>query len=199
MLNTPTSYREDFRQFRIRVLEYAINDITKREGASLKFAFETVKEGRAGKVKKILFLFSEKLIMEKEKKDALAKDKIFLEGRIQGQAAKCFRKYGKYGRKCVPNPKKDTCQYCTTKGAIAIKAISQTTPMSEAEREALTRKNLREDSEKCFWKHKESGKVCKSFHHLEAYTYPMDQLCGYCFAEGKISETKRDGASNLFT
>lgn len=56
MLNTPMSFRADFRQFRTRVLEKAHKDIT--EYTSLKYEWEPIKSGRS--VKSIRFIFSQK-------------------------------------------------------------------------------------------------------------------------------------------
>lgn len=54
LLNTPPSFRSDFRQFRTRVIEKAYKDIHKK--TSLHFEWEPIKIGRS--VEKIRFLFS---------------------------------------------------------------------------------------------------------------------------------------------
>lgn len=64
MLDTPPSFRENFKAFRIRVLEKAHADI--HEHTSLKFEWEPLKAGRS--VEKIRFSFSggRKALAEKE-------------------------------------------------------------------------------------------------------------------------------------
>lgn len=54
MLNTPTSFKSDFRQFRTRVIEKAHKDITAH--TSLRYEWEPIKSGRS--VKSIRFIFS---------------------------------------------------------------------------------------------------------------------------------------------
>lgn len=54
MLNTPTSFKSDFRQFRVYVLEKAHKDITAH--TSLRYEWEPIKSGRS--VKSIRFIFS---------------------------------------------------------------------------------------------------------------------------------------------
>lgn len=56
MLDTPPSFRKDFRQFRTRVLEKAYKDIN--EKTSLGFEYEAIKNGRA--VSEIKFKFVKK-------------------------------------------------------------------------------------------------------------------------------------------
>lgn len=63
LLNTPQSFRSDFRQLRIRVLEKAHSDILKY--TSFKYKWEPIKVGRS--VEKIRFIFSEKRIELSEK------------------------------------------------------------------------------------------------------------------------------------
>lgn len=68
ILNTPMSFRSDFRNFRIRVLEKSHNDILSH--THLRFEWEPIKIGRS--VEKIRFIFSEKrrALPEKEKEKA---------------------------------------------------------------------------------------------------------------------------------
>nr|CRY96351.1 hypothetical protein [uncultured prokaryote] len=67
MLDTPESFRKDFRQFRIFVLEKAHKDITAL--TSLRYEWEPVKKGRA--VVAVRFIFAKKraLPVEKKKQD----------------------------------------------------------------------------------------------------------------------------------
>lgn len=68
LLNTPPSFRTDFRQFRIYVLEKAHRDIHKK--TSLRYEWEPIKVGKS--VEKIRFIFSgkEREIAEKVMSDA---------------------------------------------------------------------------------------------------------------------------------
>ena len=67
MLDTPESFRHDFRQFRTRVLEKAHKDITGL--TSLRYEWESIKKGRA--VVAVRFVFAKKrtLPVEKKKQD----------------------------------------------------------------------------------------------------------------------------------
>ena len=68
MLDSPESFRENFKNFRTRVLEKAHKDIT--EKTSFRFEWEPVKVGRS--VEKIRFIFSSKKLplAKKEQEDA---------------------------------------------------------------------------------------------------------------------------------
>ena len=63
MLYTPESFRKDFRNFRIRVLEKAQKDISK---TSLKYEWEPVKKGKA--VIAVRFIFNKKAVAQIENK-----------------------------------------------------------------------------------------------------------------------------------
>ena len=67
-LNTPPSFRADFRDFRIRVLEKAHKDITTKTG--LRFEWEPVKAGKRVAVIRFHFGASRRAIAEAEKKAA---------------------------------------------------------------------------------------------------------------------------------
>lgn len=65
-LDTPTSLRLNFKDFRIRILEKAHKDINK---TSLEFAWEAIKTGRA--VTAVRFIFHDKMREKVEKTNAL--------------------------------------------------------------------------------------------------------------------------------
>ena len=64
MLNTPKFIKENFKNFRIRVLEKAYNDITKH--TNLRFKWEPIKQGRA--VVAVRFIFPKKCALPEEHK-----------------------------------------------------------------------------------------------------------------------------------
>lgn len=64
MLNTPKFIKENFKNFRTRVLEKAYNDITKH--TDLRFKWEPIKQGRA--VVAVRFIFPKKRALPKEQK-----------------------------------------------------------------------------------------------------------------------------------
>ena len=69
MLDSPASFRADFRQFRTRVIEKAHKDI--HEKTSLRFEWEPVKAGRSVEAIRFLFAPGRKAIAEAETKKAL--------------------------------------------------------------------------------------------------------------------------------
>lgn len=62
VLNAPISYRKNFKEFRIRVLEKARKDIHKH--TSLRFAWKVIKSGR--RVEAIQFIFSNRRVGEQQ-------------------------------------------------------------------------------------------------------------------------------------
>lgn len=73
-LDTPDSFRSDFRNFRIRILEKAHKDINK---TSLEFAWEPIKTGRA--VTAVRFIFRDKM------REKVEKTKVLREQRAQSK------------------------------------------------------------------------------------------------------------------
>lgn len=73
MLNTPASFRSDFRQFRIYVLEKAHKDI--QEKTSLRYDWAPIKKGRA--VESIRFCFgSRRAIVQQKQEDQEKKSRL---------------------------------------------------------------------------------------------------------------------------
>ena len=123
LLQTPDSFKKDFRNFRLRVLDKAHTDIT--ENTSLNFTWKAVKTGR--KVTAIKFAFREKApasTTEKDRTKDLAKlregmsesmsSKTPKEGNKGGQcmgiARPCFQEHG---GKCFEDIQdKAVCDYC---------------------------------------------------------------------------------------
>lgn len=88
-LNTPKSIRNDFAQFRLRVLEKAHKDIF--EHTSLRFEWEPIKVGK--RVEKIRFIFgARRALAEKIKADAKKKKRQRLADQRLLRAIDCAKK-----------------------------------------------------------------------------------------------------------
>lgn len=108
ILDVPDSFRTDFRQFRIYVLEKAQKDIHKH--TTLRFEWETVKRGRA--VEAIRFIFGVKRSLPVAKKKA--NDAIEKQAQINNTnflaAIACFKERG---AACEGNHQKPViCELC---------------------------------------------------------------------------------------
>ena len=89
MLNTPPSFRKDFKAFRIRVLEKSHKDI--HEKTSLRFEWEPIKVGKS--VEKIRFIFGDRrALSEKVKEDAKEKKRQRLADQRLLRAIDCAKK-----------------------------------------------------------------------------------------------------------
>ena len=88
-LDTPPSFKADFRQFRIRVLEKAHKDIT--EKTSFRFEWEPVKVGRS--VEKLRFIFSggKKALAQKEQEKAKEEKRRRLQAQRMHRALECAK------------------------------------------------------------------------------------------------------------
>lgn len=92
MLNTPESFRKDFRQFRTRVLEKAHKDI--QEKTSLRFEWEPVKAGRSVEAIRFLFAQGRKAIAEAEKQKAKEDKQRRLQVQRMSRALDCAKAKG---------------------------------------------------------------------------------------------------------
>jgi hypothetical protein len=119
MLDTPKSLRADFKAFRLRVLEKAHKDIAEREGSSLWYDWEPLKQGRGKKVTAVRFVFSETKAQELEKNQP-PPDERFVHQQLQRQSNTCFERLRKRGHSCTPNLGKDKCRFCTTRGRMSM-------------------------------------------------------------------------------
>jgi plasmid replication initiation protein len=122
ILEVPKSFRRDFGGFRRKVLEQAYKDIADREGSSLWFDWEPIKQGRGGKVVAIRFVFS------KDKAKELAKnqtppDEMYIHQQMQRQSNGCFERLTKQGKKCTPKLRTAKCRFCTTRGRMYAKGL----------------------------------------------------------------------------
>lgn len=112
MLDTPESFRTNFKELRRWVLEKAHKDILKH--TSLYYEWESIKRGRA--VVAVRFIFSQKRIFPvlKQKKEN-AKEKLVEKNNDIGKAAvKCSQK--KNGRCTKQDNKPNVCKYCVQFG-----------------------------------------------------------------------------------
>jgi hypothetical protein len=122
MLDTPKSLRADFRNFRIRVLEQAHKDIVEREGSSLWYDWEPLKQGRGKKVTAVRFVFCETKAQELEKNQP-PPDERFVHQQLQRQSNTCFERLRKRGHSCTPNFKSDKCRFCATRGRMSARQM----------------------------------------------------------------------------
>ena len=121
-LDTPPTFRADFRQFRIRVLEKAHKDIT--EKTSFRFEWEPVKVGRS--VEKIRFIFSggKKALAQKEQKKAKEEKRQRLTNQRFIRAVECAKAKG--GDCRTMDNVRIVCKLCREKGIC--ESLSSTRP-----------------------------------------------------------------------
>lgn len=112
MLNTPESFRTNFKDFRRFVLEKAHNDIL--EKTKLRYEWEPIKVGRS--VEKIRFIFSSKKISltEKDKDKAKQEKQVRLRNARFVRAVRCFEVKGKECRE--QTEKRIVCKLCREVG-----------------------------------------------------------------------------------
>jgi plasmid replication initiation protein len=106
-LSVPPSLKENFKNFRLRVLEPAHKEISKK--TSLSYDWETVKKGR--KVIAIRFVFSKNRVLpvaEKKKKIETGKT-VAKNNKIFAEVMSC---HAKSGGDCGEDRGKDHCSFC---------------------------------------------------------------------------------------
>lgn len=108
MLNTPESFRKDFRQFRTRVLEKAHKDILAH--TSLRFEWEQVKTGRSVEAVRFMFAPGRKAIAEAEKKKAKEEKQRRLANERMLRALACAKE--KKGECTTKDNKPIVCKAC---------------------------------------------------------------------------------------
>ena len=111
LLDSPASFRADFRQFRTRVIEKAHKDI--HEKTSLHFEWEPVKAGRSVEAIRFLFAPGRKAIAEAETKKAKEEKRRRLENHRFIAAVECAK--GKKGECFIQDNKRLVCKMCTEK------------------------------------------------------------------------------------
>lgn len=111
LLDTPASFRADFRQFRTRVIEKAHKDI--QEKTSLRFEWEPVKAGRSVEAIRFLFAPGRKAIAEVEKKKVQEEKRRRLENQRFLAAIECAK--SKKGECDTQDNKRIVCKLCVEK------------------------------------------------------------------------------------
>jgi plasmid replication initiation protein len=108
LLDTPASFRSDFRQFRIYVLEKTHKDI--HEKTSLHFEWEPVKAGRSVEAIRFLFAPGRKAISEAKLKNAKEEKRRRLEGQRMLRAVECAKV--KKGECAAQDNRPIVCKVC---------------------------------------------------------------------------------------
>lgn len=108
LLDTPPSFRADFKAFRTRVLEKAQKDI--QEKTSLRFQWEPVKAGRSVEAIRFLFAPGRKAIAEKEAESLKDQKRRRLQGQRMRRALECAR--AKKGECATQDNKRIVCKEC---------------------------------------------------------------------------------------
>lgn len=108
LLDTPPSFRADFKAFRVRVLEKAHKDI--HEKTSLRFEWEPIKAGRSVEAIRFLFAPGRKAIAEVETKKIKEEKRRRLEAQRITLALECAKK--KKGECVTQDNKRIVCKMC---------------------------------------------------------------------------------------
>ena len=108
LLNTPESFRKDFRQFRVYVLEKAHKDI--HQHTSLRFEWQPVKAGRTVEAIRFLFAPGRKAIAEAETKKVLEEKRRRLQNQRVIKALECAKAKG--GECDTQDNKRLVCKMC---------------------------------------------------------------------------------------
>lgn len=111
LLDSPASFRADFRQFRTRVIEKAHKDI--HEKTSLRFEWEPVKAGRSVEAIRFLFAPGRKAIAEAESKKIKEEKRRRLDNQRFIAAVECAK--AKKGECSTRDNKRLVCKMCVEK------------------------------------------------------------------------------------
>lgn len=110
----PESFRKDFRNFRLRVLEPAAKEINDK--TDLKYNWEPIRQGR--KVTAIRFIFDGGATAEVSHEAASHENEELKKWQRLSNA--CFERHAKAGTTCKPRGG-NKCTYCRTRGRMAFK------------------------------------------------------------------------------
>ncbi|MDR3255890.1 MAG: replication initiation protein [Synergistaceae bacterium] len=121
LLDTPPSFRKDFRSFRKYVLEVAhreINDAAQRTPSdkTLEFEWEAIKEGQR-KTVAVRFVFNivKVRLQEKRATEAAARQERDKAEEIRSAANSCYLSYYRQLKKeCTPKKRSPRCKYCNS-------------------------------------------------------------------------------------
>lgn len=134
MLDTPQSFRKDFKSLRKYVLEVAHREIN--TATSLEYDWEPVKEGLR-KTVAVLFIFdvkarrrAETLERIQELKSGLGKPKRSRGdeeiGLYQSESNACYEKfYVRIGKPCAPRKRSKKCRYCVERGRMRARLLAK--------------------------------------------------------------------------
>jgi len=109
-LNTPPSFRADFRNFRLRVLDKAHKDITGNPNSSLYYEWEPVQVGRSVEAIRFVFGKGKKALAAAAKEDAKKAKQHRLTLKRRDKAIKCAK--AKQGKCLSPDNQKLVCREC---------------------------------------------------------------------------------------
>jgi plasmid replication initiation protein len=110
-LSTPPSFRENFKAFRLRVLEPAYKEIS--EKTSLYYTWEPVRKGLR-KVESIRFSFQPAALTDIA--TAATKKKRTDNADVQRESNQCYEELQRTGKTCIPKRTTKRCQFCLTRG-----------------------------------------------------------------------------------
>ena len=106
----PDSFKQNFKEFRRRVLEPAEKEINSK--TNLKFHWEPIRQGR--KVTAIRFIFDVSATEEADDRADVSRENDELK-KWQRLSNACYERHAKAGTTCTPN-KGNKCTYCQTRG-----------------------------------------------------------------------------------
>lgn len=114
----PESFRQNFKEFRRRVLEPAEKEINGK--TNLKFHWEPIRQGR--KVVAVRFIFGDTATTEDAADHATIINKNDELRKWQRLSNACWERHHKAGTECKPN-NSNKCTYCRTRGRMAFKDV----------------------------------------------------------------------------
>jgi plasmid replication initiation protein len=125
-LDVPQSFKADFRNFRIRVLDVAHREISavalkSTEKKPLEFDWEPIREGRQ-KVTAVRFVFDRLEAQETAKNQP--EDALSIHIKLQRESNRCFERIVIHDqRKCTPEPQTAKCKFCLERGRMYAQKI----------------------------------------------------------------------------
>lgn len=108
LLDTPASFRKDFRNFRLRVLEKSHKDIHGK--TALAFEWEPIKQGRTVVAIRFVFSVGKKTVVMKEKQQINIDEQCKMNNKLVIDALACYKT-----GKCAYKAKSKVCIYCREK------------------------------------------------------------------------------------
>lgn len=118
LTTAPDSFKQNFKEFRRRVLEPAEKEITAK--TDLKYSWEPIRQGR--KVVAVRFIFGDTATTEDAADHATIINKNDDLRKWQRLSNACWERHHKAGTECKPN-NGNKCTYCRTRGRMAFKDV----------------------------------------------------------------------------